>query len=266
MPAVKKVAIHSRKWGYRDGEIVRVLIMTEENQNQSAEVEAQSAAPQVSEQKTEKLVPQEKVNDLIKGVKLSAYEKGRKEALAELERQHAANNQKQQASPVSDQITMTKEELEQIIDDRSQRNAEATRHQLKAQDVVNKFSGKMLDGMKKYEDFEELVGELNIPNMNPVLIDMVTAMDNTEDIMYEFAKNPGKYAQVLTLINDASPLAKKELKKLSSSIKNNSDAINESAKTQQASPLGTAKPSRAGVDSGAPKTVSDFRKQDWLRG
>jgi hypothetical protein len=91
-------------------------------------------------------------------------------------------------------------------------------------------------------------------------------MDNTAEIMYELGQNPTKFDSVLALSVRNKTLAHKAITKLSDSIKQNKVAVDKNAKTKVNEPLDQIKPSLTGTDSGDPKSVGDFRKQDWLRG
>ena len=211
------------------------------------------------EQSQEKMLSQSEVNRIVGAAKLDALERGKREALAEANANKEINATVDPNDP--EKITVSKAELEQVILDTATKRS----HQEQAERVVNQFVSKMQLGMQKYSDFETVAGKLNIPNLPPQLIDLVTAMDNTADIVYELGKNPTKFANVLNLCNYSPQAAHDELVRLSDSIKKNQEA----AKKTQAKPnepLDQAKPSTAGTDDGELKSVSDFRKQSWLRG
>ncbi len=112
------------------------------------------------------------------------------------------------------------------------------------------------------EDFDEKVGKLNLHAMLPIVA-WANSLDNTADIMYDLANNPGKLSNVLNLVNANQPqLAYDELQKLSGSIKTNEDA----SKIQHPrAPLNQLKPSPIGSDNGG-SDVQGFQKQNFCRG
>jgi len=134
--------------------------------------------------------------------------------------------------------------------------------------MIDQFASKVGQGEQstKYSDFESVVRELGITNLPLQTIRTLNDLDNTADVLYDLGKNPSKYANVLTLSAVSPGLAKKELNKLSSSIRKNEDAIAQSAKTKVNEPLDQVRPSNAGTDNGESKTVNDFQKEDYLRG
>ena len=229
-----------------------------ETQKVSTDKES-NVEPGKSESKPEKMLSQSEVDKIAYGNKMEGYERGKREAIAE------ANQTKDISATVDsnepEKITVSKQELEQFVEDTATRKAQREH----AQRVVDQFVGKMQLGMQKYSDFETVAGKLNIPNLPPQLIDLVTSMDNTADIIYELGKNPSKFASVLNLCNYSPQAAHDELIRLSDSIKKNQEAVKQTqAKPNE--PLDQAKPSTAGTDDGKLSTVSELRKQPWLRG
>lgn len=228
-----------------------------ETQKVSTDKES-NVEPGKSEGKPEKMLSQSEVDKIAYGNKMEGYERGKREAIAE------ANQPKDISATVDsndDKITVSKQELEQFVEDTATRKAQREH----AQRVVDQFVGKMQLGMQKYSDFEAVAGKLNIPNLPPQLIDLVTSMDNTADIIYELGKNPSKFSSVLNLCGTSIQLAHDELTRLSDSIKKNQDAVKQT-QVKPNEPLDQAKPSTAGTDDGKLSTVSELRKQPWLRG
>ena len=242
--------------------------MADDNQNQNienvtAENVQENPVQQVEQRQEKKLIPQSEVNKIVGGVKLDAYEKGRREALAEYEKQMAAQESISSSQNTNaDNLNVTRDELERMIEEKSRQRVE----QQQAQRVVEQFVGKMKLGIQKYNDFEETVTKLDIPNLPPQIIDWANSMDNTADIMYEISKSPGKFANLLTLTVTSPRLAYDEFVRLSDSIKRNEEAKSKNVNMKQNEPLDQVKHSTIGIDNGAPKSVSDFRKQSWLRG
>lgn len=243
--------------------------MADENQNldvNSAASEAQAPTEATQEAPAtqaveEKVLKQSEVNRIVGGAKVEAYEKGKREALAELERERASQ-QSYESQTKSQNITANADELRRLIAE----EAEARANQQRAQQVAEQFISKMQLGMQKHQDFEEVVTKLDIPNLPPQLIAWANSMDNTADVMYEIGKNPGKFANLLTLSITSPRLAYDEFIRLSDSIKRNEEAAKKAANSNANEPLDQVKHSTTGTDNGSPRSVSDFRKQPWLRG
>ena len=204
------------------------------------------------------MLSQSEVDKIAYGNKMEGLERGRREGLAEA---NANKPISATVDPQTDKITMSKAELEQLVRDTATQQAQ----QEQAQRVVNQFASKMQLGMQKYSDFEEKVTKLNILNLPPALIDLVTSLDNTADVVYELAKHTSKFSSVLNLCNTSVPLAYDELTRLSDSIKKNHDAVQQSTQGKPNEPLDQAKRSNIGTDNGKKLSVSELRKQSWLR-
>jgi len=101
------------------------------------------------------------------------------------------------------------------------------------------------------------------PAAYPQVTILAAQMDNLPDIMYELAGNPSKLTHLHVLALTNPPLARKEMTKLSQSIKQNSDAV--ATNTKSPAPLGKLKSSaQAGQDTGK-RTISDMRKDSRFR-
>ncbi len=114
-------------------------------------------------------------------------------------------------------------------------------------------------------EFAGLYDALGI-EAQPGLVIAMSGMENKAKVVKDLAKNPSKYANILTLANGGSPkLAEIELKKLSASIK-----ANEEAKTRPKAdaPLSQIRGSNIAGDDGnySHMSTTDFRNQPWLRG
>jgi hypothetical protein len=114
-------------------------------------------------------------------------------------------------------------------------------------------------------EFADLYDAIGI-EQQPGLVLAMSGMENKAQVVKDLAKNPSKYANILTLANGGSPkLALMELNKLSASIKANEDAKKQ---PKVDAPLSQIRASNIGGDDGSYSTMSttDFRSQSWLRG
>jgi hypothetical protein len=226
---------------------------TSSNVSSTPENVVTTAAPEtVSHEKT---LPQSEVNELVGKIKKETYEKARREVLSEVQKTHTPESISSQQNigsmPISD------DHIRQLITEQANRAA----MQAQAERVAHEFNNKMLAAKEKYPDFEQVVAQVNFAQI-PSIVNFANSLDNTADIMYDIAKNPSKFASVLTLAGTAPNLAEMELRRLSESIKKNEDASKQPSASE---PLSQIRPSITGTDNGS-KTIRDLRKESWLRG
>jgi len=208
----------------------------------------------------EKMIPQSQVNKIAAREAKQAAEKARRELAAEYEQR---NVQQQVAeTPVTPNmggmIQMTPEQFE--------RQLYAAAQKMSTQSVANKmaqdFESKINAEIESDPDFGDLYDSLNI-TAHPELVIWMNGMDNSAKVVKDLAQNPTKFANILMLAKSGmGQLAERELKKLSESIKTNMAAQSQSLAKP---PLDQLSPSNIGADNGE-MSVSDFMKQDWLRG
>ena len=208
---------------------------------------AVESAPQESEKPVERTFTQTEVRRIAAKSKHEAYEKGKRDAEA----------MSQKAASLGGMDAMSEDKIRQLIQDESQRQANLAM----AQKIADEFTQKMKAGEAKYPDFSEAVSDLNLPQV-PHIVHWANGLDNTSDVMYDLAKNPAKFANVMMLSQTAPHLAQREMKRLSDSIKKNEEA---KAQKLPDEPLSQMKHSPVSTDNGR-YTVSDYRKMDWLRG
>lgn len=235
----------------------------DEVQDTGASVDDVAVQPVSSESNTiseqtpsEKMIPQSEVNRIVGKTRQDVSEKAYARAKSEFEAARSA-----QDAPTTNGLCgikgMDEDQIRQLIQDEGQKQAQLAQ----AQKIAIDFTNKMKAGSQKYQDFDEIVSELNLPNV-PHIVNWANSLDNTADIMYDLAKNPAKFANVLMLSQTTPHIAQRELKRLSDSIKKNADAADAPRANQ---PLDHLKPSNTGMDNGA-FSVSDYQKMDWLRG
>lgn len=245
--------------------VVDSQVQAEPVQSVDAPVEAvtQEAqdAPQAQEAqaevKQEKLLSQKEVQRIAAKEKRDGYERGRKAALEELQRQQAEIPAQSTGGSMGGISQMSEEGIRQMI----QQEALKMSNYALAQKIEQNYLNKIDQARDKYPDFDEKYEALNI-EQHPNLVLWMDGLDNVGDVVYDIASNPEKFASILMLANGGSPkLAQTKLNQLSASIK-----ANEAAKKQPIAPapLSQIQPSSVGVDGGV-NSVSDFRKQKWLR-
>lgn len=207
----------------------------------------------------EKMIPQSKVDEIV-GARL-ARERAQMEAQFRQPQQAVGMGGMQPGFDEAALLEKATAKMQETLE--MQRKAQEMEHQ-KAR--VNEIAGTYIDKMKQgptlFEDFETVTSKFK-PDKFPAIAIWAAQQDNTPAIIYDLAKNPLKLAQLNELARTDPELAVDELTKLSQSIKRNEEAVNNNVKSPQ--PLSKLKPSVvAGSDNGK-QTVSDLRKQPWLR-
>lgn len=249
------------------------LIMTDGLSEQIAE-QAVVTAPE------EKQHPQSYVNKIVGHAKSESFEKGMKSgyerAMQELQEQQAQAQQQQYQPQQSmggfgqsqgfspDQM----QQLSQII----QQTTQQQQMENYGRQMLGQFQTKMEASKAKYPDFEMVTAPLRRdiearPEVMAGLVNMVNATDNTGDIMYDLSKNPGKVANLITLLHTAPNMAQEQVALLSKTIQQNQSALQQEQSTRD--PLLQIKPSTTGTDNGAKDeskmSASDFKKMSFLR-
>lgn len=203
----------------------------------------------------EKMIPQSEVNKIVGRVRDETrqdyYERGKAEALSELQK-----SQQQSQQNLGGIAEITPEKVDKLIEDKITERANAEYGRRIAQDFISKLE----TGKERYPDFEETVTQLNLPQL-PQLVTWANSLDNTADVVYEIGKNPSKFANILMLANTSPELARREMMKLSDSIKKNQEA---KSQPKVDAPLSQLRPSNTGTDNGK-MGVRDLRKQPWLK-
>lgn len=207
----------------------------------------------------EKTLKQSEVNEIVGAVKREAAERARKEILAELQKnnQNNINVEKQKNDLSQSNIDINDERIRNLIAEENEKAA----NKAIANKIAMEFTQKLMAAKNKYPDFEQTVAQLNLPNI-PEIVHWTNSLDNTADVLYDIAKNPSKFANILMLQHTTPHLAQAELQKLSSSIRKNQEAQNQ---PQPKEPLSQINSSTAGIDN-KEMGIKDFKKADWLRG
>ena len=236
-------------------------VLAEPNlQNQSITPSDVSPAPSAQSQVAEKMIPQSEVERIVKGRYADAFDKGKREAMAELQKQQPQQYQPEQAHATNNSMCgmsqVSETDIQRMVDQRMQQQSQNAA----AQHVVNQFIQKMESGKGKYDDFEQSVAKLNLPNI-PEVLQLANSTDNTADVMYDLSKNPQNVVKLRQLHQISPQLAFEEMQKLSASIKQNDAAQQQKTANE---PLGQINHSTTGADNGS-LSVRDYKKQDWLR-
>jgi len=233
------------------------------NEDASVDISQQSAETVVPVPKQERMVPQGEVDKAIYAAKMHEREKAQQLLAQQTQPQGGVGGMQ---APQFDREAVL-EEARQAAREEMEANKRAYEEQLQRQQVdefARTFLDKMKQGSQLYEDFEEVTGDVS-PKHFPQIAILAGQMENTPDIMYELGKNPKSLTHLQTLIDrGAQDLARKEMTKLSQSIKQNTAAITNNVKSP--SPLSKIKSSGlAGQDTGK-RSIRDMRKDPKFRG
>lgn len=196
---------------------------------------------------------QEEVNRLVGSNKLAAAERARKEAYAEFQN-YASSNQASSAGDV-----FTRDDIARIV---SEENEKASRMAV-AQKIARDFVTKIEASKEKYPDIGNAIGKLELTN-NPELVDYVTTLDNTADVVYELSKNGLLRGSIMGLLSRNPNGARDEIINISNSLKSNK---RENFNNIPNPPLSQINPSISGVDGDSESpSIRDFTNASWLRG
>jgi len=201
---------------------------------------------------------QRQMQDAITRERKKAFEKGRNEALMELQDQQQMQQPVQQSQPMQ-QPQISRDDIEQLIAQKTPEILAQQVAQVRNQQVIDSFVSKMQAAEQKHPGLEQKLNNLDYRDPGILnLIQMANNLEGTGEIMKELVDNPMKMGSMLNLFNSQPWAAQQAMTSLANSIKQNQDA--EAEETQARNPLGQVKPStKAGVSSGE-LSVKDLRR------
>jgi hypothetical protein len=219
----------------------------------------------------EKQLPVSRVTELIKREKASVEEKVRKQ----LEAVHAAEIEAlrgdKKVTPTAKEPSVDAEAIKQLVYDDIVKELSLHNEKMAEEAAKKKWSDisvKYVEGMKQksqiFDNFDDVVKDFD-PAAYPGVLEIVTEMPNSSEIIYELANNPEKLAYIELLADRSPALARKTCKKLSDSIDGNIAAKKKTANAVAPSPLYRPQAATGGAD-GKEMTVADYKNAPWLRG
>jgi hypothetical protein len=201
----------------------------------------------------ERLFKQSELNEIVGRVRQEAAETARRQ-LQSLQ-PPPAQNQTTKTLSEDDVKRLTSQELERQREAWMKETQERTDAQT-AERIVAAYKEKISPGKDKYEDFENVTGNLDMryyPNVVQLLAEHI---DNSHDVLYDLAKHRTKLSQIEQLCGHNPQDAIYEIKRLSDSIKANESSA---SSKQIKAPLSQQRPSNTGTDSGATLSVRDYK-------
>jgi hypothetical protein len=144
--------------------------------------------------------------------------------------------------------------IEQMRQDYAQKSQEEM-----AQKTVQNFWNKVHAGREKYQDFDKVIGNLNLSQYPGIVRMLADVVDNSGDMLYHLAGNEAKMAELQRLAEDPrfQHIAIAEARRLSQSLKDNEAATRTKHPNE---PLSQMRPSNTGTDSGV-MSVRDYRNR-----
>lgn len=229
----------------------------------SEEVVSESVEEVSPEPEQEKMLPQSEVNKLVGRTRMEAAERARRQAEAEYQKQLEELQAQKQTHPEQSK-EIDEERLYQQIQERMNQELQQKQFEAEMARVADAYTGKMAQGIEKYEDFEKVMSDFE-PQAFPQLVYLVADLDNATNIMYELSKNPSKLATIDYLAKTSPKKAQSELANIGSSIAANQQAKEEAGQQSTTAPLDRLQPSRISGNDGQ-LSIRDLRSQPWLKG
>lgn len=124
--------------------------------------------------------------------------------------------------------------------------------------VIAQYNDKIAAGKGKYQDYDNVTGNLQMqyyPNVVHLLAEQV---DNSADVLYHLAANRDKLYRLESLSGHNPADAVYEIKRLSDSIKANEQS---STLKHANAPLSQQRPSNTGTDSGGALSMTDLKRK-----
>ena len=227
-------------------------------------VPASAPAPAASEERTFR---QSDVSEIVRREKANAVEAYRRQqqqpagqyGASAIEGQQATAAQYQSAESPDDRIRRiaaeaTQGQIEKVRQDYAQKSQEEM-----AQKTVQNFWNKVLTGREKYQDFDKVIGNVNLSQYPGVVQLLSDVVDNSGDMLYHLAGEEAKMAELQRLAEDPrfQHIAISQAQRLSQSLKDNEAAGKVKHPNE---PLSQLRPSNTGTDSGA-MSVRDYRNK-----
>ena len=123
--------------------------------------------------------------------------------------------------------------------------------------TVNNFNQKMTAGREKYQDFDQVTGDIEYAAFPNVVQLLANHVDNSGDVLYALGQDLTKMELLESLAHRSPQAAIKQAQRLAKSLADNEAAKNVRIPNE---PLSQLRPSNTGVDNGA-MSVKDYRKK-----
>jgi hypothetical protein len=212
----------------------------------------------------ERVFKQSEVNEIVKRAKNDAVETYRR--ISTEQPQYAQQKYGEQPSQSQHQSSnsFNEDHYRKIAAEEAKRHLESVRQDALRQNqdelakrTVQNFFAKTSKGREKYQDFDQVTGDVDLGRFPNVVQLLGEFIENSDDVFYELGKDRIKMANLEHLATISPNDAIVQAKRLSQSIKDNNQALQSK---QARAPLSPIKPTNYGTD-GDVLSVSDFRKK-----
>ncbi len=214
-------------------------------------------------------IAQRQVDDIVADARRKALDKGRtdandsfKQEMAELRTLVEKSGSKSESKGTKTAPTET--DLQGMIDSAFTKHSEKARVQQEEtqvtqawQHMANQLTPKLQEAQKNHSDFDETVNQVDYATNAPDVLFLANAVDNSGDVLYDLAKNPGKLANFRAILRETPQLAAREMKRYGDSLKNQ----NTGSPALPPDPLSQLSPSNIGGSDGGLTSVDDFKQK-----
>lgn len=241
-----------------------VAPVVQQEQSAAPSSNTYTQAPVQSHQASaEKRFTQEEVNAFVGRVRQEAREAAQNQyqAQSQYAQQQPTNNQGQQfqqaiAPRTEDLQAIVNEQLNKAIGELTKAQEQA-RMKVENEQLVSTYMNKVAPGKQKYQDFDEVTQSIDYGAFLKTVKLATNYVDNLDDLMYEFGKDPAKLALMEDLAERSERSAVQKLQSMAKALKDNANA--KSVK-QPNEPLTHLRPTNSAESSGE-LTVADFKKK-----
>ena len=213
----------------------------------------------------ERTFKQSEVNDIVKRAKYGAVEDFKRMSTEQPQyAQQKYGENSNQSQPVNmQQGTQGEEHLRKIAAEEAQRlrdqwvqEARSKSEAEYAQRIVNNFFQKVAPGKEKYQDFDQVTGDIDFGRFPNVVQMLSEHVDNSHDVLYELGKNRLNMGNLEQLALMSPKDAISHVQRLSQSLKDN-DAASKVRLPNE--PLSQIRPSNTGTGSGGALSMADLK-------
>lgn len=214
----------------------------------------------------EKKFTRDQLAKIVKAESAKAADSARREAEAkyqrDLENMHASRTPSESGN--ADTSSESDDEMYQKVTQRLHKELQEKQSKDHVTQVAQTYQSRIDSGKSAYEDFDEVTKDFD-PAAYPELTYLLAHLDNPAGVVREISKNTSKLIELGELSKKMPRMAHSKLLSLSSSIKDNEQAVADAKSNGGPPPLDRLQPSRVS-GSNEKMGIRDLRSQDYLRG
>jgi hypothetical protein len=247
-------------------EMLNGMSQSQETASSQPVTSTQPVAPQAPAQAVEeRSFRQSEVNDIVKRAKNTAVEDFKRLQSEQPQYFQQKYGESNNSNPIQQPANMPNEDYfrklaaEEIQRSRDDwvKDAQMRTQEENAQRTAQNFANKISTGREKYQDFDQVVGDIDYSRFPNVVTLLGDYLDNSDSVLYHLGKNRLHMDGLESLANRSPKDAINEARRLSQSIKDNESASKMRIPNE---PLSQMRPSNTGMDNGA-MSVADFKRK-----